>query len=197
MGCGNSQQIKITNPMVISICIGYYDEMPKSSDIDGHLRDLDGVRNDYKKMKDFCIANNYTIFPNNEQFQWNHDQVIDFIKSKAKECNNDGCYDSILVTISCHGGKDYIICSDYKVITKQTIHRLFSNDYDKLRIIPRIFIFDCDDEPQLQIINDPQSIIENDAVWMRDSVNVDHKLVVFSHYLFVFLILQMYTMWNT
>ena len=45
--------------------------------------------------------------------------------------------------ISCHGIDESIITSDYGLINKEYIHRIFSAKNAKTRRIPRIFIFDC------------------------------------------------------
>eukprot|EP00483_Globobulimina_turgida_P005823 UN05833 len=50
-----------------------------------------------------------------------------------------------------HGSKDYIISSDYQFIKKDALYRLFDSTHPKLMEIPRIIIFDCDDETVLPV----------------------------------------------
>ena len=47
-------------------------------------------------------------------------------------------YDGLMVIISCHGIKGYIVSSNYKKISKEAIHRIFSGKKPMSREIPRI-----------------------------------------------------------
>ena len=61
----------ISNPMIISIAIGHYDENVQDSDIDGHLNDLDGVRIDI-------------------------DNIISIASLSHKYMISQGCYEKVL-----------------------------------------------------------------------------------------------------
>ena len=163
-----AQTIYMQNPMVISIAIGQYDQIPTKGARDrvgGRFRNLDGIDVDIKNVVNlFEKVFNYQMFPEydiNEYIQqyWTKQQIMNLLTKQAEDLktnviiydsngklikNVDG-YDGLIVIISCHGIKDYIISSDYCKIDKSAIHRLFSVDHPMCRGIPRLFVFDCCD----------------------------------------------------
>merc|ERR1719447_330197 len=78
--------------------------------------------------------------------RWTRDELIQFLTKMARKLqhnllNAERPYDALIVSLSCHGLKDGIYTTDYKTITKQSIHRIFSS-FPINRTIPRIFVFD-------------------------------------------------------
>ena len=66
--------------------------------------------------------------------------IMDLLQDKANILDDNIVdYDGLIVFISCHGIKDYIISSDYGKINKNAIHRVFSIGHPKSRDNPRIF----------------------------------------------------------
>ena len=63
------------------------------------------------------------------------------VRSTRMDTSTYDIYDGLVVLISCHGIKDYIVTSDYKRIDKNAIHRIFSADYPQNRTIPRLFFY--------------------------------------------------------
>ena len=90
---------------------------------------------------------NYEIYPKYKKLYWSEEEIITFIKERAQEIggNNLKQHDSILFIISGHGYNNAIISSDYQLIDKTAIHRLFSANYPSTRELPRIFMYDCCD----------------------------------------------------
>eukprot|EP01084_Bolivina_argentea_P272672 464326_1 len=147
---------KIYNPMVLSIGIAYYNELTKDDGFKGYCDNLNGIDRDYANLKTLCKAFKYDIFPKYEQYEWNETEIISFLNNRAeylsKNVNINACgnvnglgYDGLFVIFSGHGYNNKIITSDYQMMSKTAIHRLFSRKYPILREIPRIFIMDvCD-----------------------------------------------------
>ena len=147
--------------MVISIAIQFYHQTPENPEIDGHFPTLNGIRMDIENTTKLFGKNKfglyYDIFPDYSDQNidtytaaWTESQLIEFLKEKADELEYtlrdpsvEDPYDGLLVIISCHGIRDYIITSDYKKINKTAIHRIFSGKKPLSRKIPRMFIFDC------------------------------------------------------
>ena len=136
--------------MVIAIAIGKYD----CDSIDAQFQNLDSIDNDIKNIvRLFGVTLNYRIIPNysiNEQIKtyWSKQEIFELLKKQAKYLNKsvqNNKHDSVIVIISCHGIQDHIVTSDYKLINKDTIYRIFSVDYPSLRNIPGIFMYDCCD----------------------------------------------------
>ena len=146
----------IKRAMVITFAIGFYDDSPQQPDIDGYLRDLDGVRHDIQNVRDlFEDKLKYDIYPdytqhdiNSYKIYWTEKEVIDILREKAEDLESnlqnetEPHYDGLIVIISCHGLAENIITSDYKTISKTAIHRIFSAK-KPLRGRYRIFLFDC------------------------------------------------------
>ena len=153
--CRNRNAIVIKNPMVVLIAIGEYEKDENDCDqelMDSEFQDLP-VNIDVGNLVQLFDADayNYAIHrshQDNKQFRlkWKEQELIDFLKEKAAffDSNVDK-FDGLMVVISCHGLRDYVCTSDYKLIEKLAIHRLFSLNYPKVRELPRIFIYDCCD----------------------------------------------------
>eukprot|EP01084_Bolivina_argentea_P090370 162866_1 len=147
-------EMAINNAMVILIAIGEYsvDESETHDENIGYLSDL-SVEQDIVNLSNLFGSENlnYSIFPKYNleypQLEWSQKQIIDLLKEKAKELHEDrisdnSIYDALIVAISCHGLSNSICTSDYQLISKNAIHRLFSTQYAEIREIPRIFMFD-------------------------------------------------------
>eukprot|EP01084_Bolivina_argentea_P082653 149644_1 len=140
--------------MVIIIGIGEYDNDmdPEKADkelANTYLSDLD-IEKDVQNLTELFGNNvlNYRIYPNPKDWKlsWTQDELIGLLKEKANELeNNLNIYDGLIVCISSHGWKDHICSSDYQLIQKTAVHRIFSQNYPNSRTIPRIFCFDCCD----------------------------------------------------
>ena len=154
--------LQISNAMVISISIGFYDENPIDPEINGYLADLDGVRIDIQNVINlFGTKNlNYDIQPklylsqNESTYKayWTEPELVNFLQEASnqleenltqEELTSKNRYQGLIVIISCHGLGGYILTSDYKKINKAAIHRIFSVKKPLSRKIPRIFLFDC------------------------------------------------------
>eukprot|EP01084_Bolivina_argentea_P140840 247534_1 len=145
------RDIIVKNAMVILIAIGMYDQTPSNPDEelnDKNFMDL-AVEKDIQNLCHlFNTENlNYTIFPKYEQnvkLHWTEGEIVDFLTGHAAKLNTDiNQFDSLIVVVSCHGMKNFICTSDYKLIEKCAIHRIFTWQYPEIRKIPRIFMFDC------------------------------------------------------
>ena len=150
--------IFVRNPMVISIGIGYYDNEVSMRDREYkvHATDLDdGIKRDIdNSIKLFKDVFKYDIFPkqydgqdlNSYKAYWSKGELIKFLIERSSDLDQSS-YDGLIALISGHGigGKDMaekILTSDYGLITKTDLHRIFSNS-GKSRDIPRMFVFDC------------------------------------------------------
>ena len=143
--------------MVIAVAIGDYEQNPESPEFEGAVTDLDGILIDIENSVDlFANQLNYDIFPNYARESsdiwkqyWTQDEIMELLQEKAMDLDNNlndenaKHYDALILIISCHGIDNHIITSDWKKISKEAIHRLFSAKRPKSRKIPRIFIFDC------------------------------------------------------
>ena len=112
-------------------------------------------------VKLFGETLNYEIYPKYDimdhiKQRWTQTEIMDLLKKQAndlednvfeydKNDNINNGYDGLIVIISCHGIKNYIISSDYYKIDKTALHRQFSFNHPKSRNIPRLFVFDCCD----------------------------------------------------
>ena len=78
----------------------------------------------------------------NEQAAILEREVVEYDNSgkEKKTKNNYNPYDGLIVSISCHGIKNYIVSSDYYKIDKTIIHRIFSQNHPKCREIFRLFV---------------------------------------------------------
>ena len=161
----------IKNGMVIPICIGQYEKKGNllDAEFEGHVRNLDGISHDIEHCLDLFESKllNYDIYPcyedqniNSYKTYWSKSEIIDFITYHADHLNNicrneeiQHKYDGLIVIVSGHGTTsqgqgECVITSDYKLIPKLKIHRIFGSK-PGLRDIPRIFIFDsCSGEKE-------------------------------------------------
>eukprot|EP01084_Bolivina_argentea_P103173 184831_1 len=204
----------ITNPMCILLAVGEYDDEPDNPDpnIPGHVNNLEvdiDINNLSLLFKDTL---KYDCVPNDEnnytKIYWTQNEIINFLKQKAQifannvKSNNDNenkkNYDGLIVVVSGHGMDNKLITSDYKLISKDVFHRIFSSYYPVSREVPRIIIYDCCDGIEQKkgikktlhnktstgdigkafeiddITNDKRNSIP--VLWDRFSENPDHKL---------------------
>eukprot|EP01084_Bolivina_argentea_P123873 219506_1 len=208
----SSKKYVMKNAMVLLIGIGSYDDDVDSTDEqleNSYLANLDvdlDIKNLYRLFGDNYL--NYTIYPNynlEEQavkINWTQAEVINFLTEKASLLeNNLPFFDGLIVVISCHGLNDHICTSDYRMIHKTAIHRIFSVNHTSSREIPRIFIYDCcngtyqygkgisvkeihkstaeksetDDQPKSYTTAHIQQRFSR--IWDYNTRNPDHKLV--------------------
>eukprot|EP01084_Bolivina_argentea_P252490 423814_1 len=205
---------KIHNPMVICIGIEWYQDSPKNPQISGVCPNLNGIQRDHENIEILCEFYGYK-FIKREQFEWTQAEMIDFLEEKAKyfaknldeyEEKDANRYDSLMVVVSGHGLQNGIITSDYQVVNKTAVHRLFTTNYPSTREMPRIFIFDCcdgeqershyiakhnpndsesDDDDQSNIpkdngknfaVNDIKINQYDDELWKKDQKNPDYRV---------------------
>ena len=187
--------IHISNALVLIITIGKYDAITESNaDIDiDQLQDIDAANIDYNHLKNVFALLKYRILPTTPKDHWTQVEVIDFLKTAAKEVvAEDGelAYDGLVVVISGHGIENHVITSDIKAIQKAAIHRIFSADA-RIRDIPRIFLFDSCDGSATKIfdneentdngkyfgLNDVLDTLDmSDDLWKNTDHNPDYKL---------------------
>ena len=165
----------ISNPMVVLIAIGECNKLCADSELNEVILDNLDVDVDIDNLlSTFNNHYNYDIYPQCidrlKNFEWKQDELIDFLKERAEELeenlNDYLCYDGLIVIISCHGSPNNIISSDYKLIEKVAIHRIFSVNHPLSRTIPRIFIYDCCDGEEERIrsrTSSPSILSSNDA----------------------------------
>ena len=141
----NEEIMVVKNAMAITIAIGKYDEYPDSQNEalqEIYLGDLD-VEQDIENLstlfgKDYL---NYKMYPEYDnlitlKMHWTQEELIEFLNEKAEELNeNIDKYDGLIVTISGHGWKDHICTSDYEMVQKTAIHRIFSQPYPSIRAL--------------------------------------------------------------
>eukprot|EP01084_Bolivina_argentea_P274001 466869_1 len=195
------KQMLIQNAMVVLLPIAYYDEQPNNPDPDLEDLVLDDlpVENTIEQLHIlFGDTLNYSIFPSykdvkNIKLHWTQSEIIAVLQEQAVKFNETNTFDGLIVIISSHGIRDYICTSDYHLIEKTAIHRIFTTTYYKAREIPRIFIFDLTSggdgafEQQkntsaLKLKNDATKFTVNDiesedSLWRRDTKHPDYKLV--------------------
>ena len=131
------------------------------------------------------------------KLSWTQKELLDFLRDKAGELNeNIDQYDGLIVSISGHGWKDHVCTSDYKMIQKTAIHRIFSQPYPAIREIPRIFLYDCCDGDNEQgkgrlkktDVSMPRDFAKcftiddiaqkaDDLIWDHGTRNPDYRLV--------------------
>ena len=205
-----SKEIYIKNPMIIAIYIGLYDENPINPDINGYLDDLSGVDKDIQTThKLFSDTLNYEIYPQYDISSWSYikqrwtkNELIKFLIQKAQHLNENivnknnkyNRYDGLCVIIRGYGIDENIITSDYKTISKQVIHRIFSKR-PLSRFIPRLFMFDCvttntqnDTEWEIESNDMEQSSddelmerdhdVPNSMTSIQDELNFDYRLIL-------------------
>lgn len=84
------------------------------------------------------------------------------LEERAKTLNDKiEVFDGLLVVISGHGMKNCICTSDYQLIDKVAIHRIFSAQYPMVRDIPRLFMYDvCDGSDEQEPYKEEPSVSE-------------------------------------
>eukprot|EP01083_Nonionella_stella_P211046 763536_1 len=209
------EEMSVYNAMVIPIVIGTYDKQPQEPDSpleNIYLPDLSGIGKDVKNLCYLfgpkCL--NYAVYHDdnmdNPKVHWTEDEIVELLNAKAKQLSDEiDHFDALVVTVSCHGMDNNICTSDYKLIDKVYIHRVFSAHYPATRDIPRIFLFDCCDgsneqryreesstdneEPKYGTVactgeepnNDEQgkriTVELNSVTWGPNEQNPDHLLV--------------------
>eukprot|EP01084_Bolivina_argentea_P094423 169750_1 len=210
-----NSQMEITNAMVILLAIGEYDQEVNDCDteLDGaYLSDLNGIEEDIKNLYELFGPNNlnYTILPNYNDIRypkahWTQHEIIQLLEDSAAQFSeNDHIYDGLVVAISSHGLNNNICTSDYKMIEKLAIHRIFSTNYPNSRNKPRVHIFDCCDGDEEQGISEQGKVVkkrdisksaetcemeqgknfsvsdiqrQKSVIWEKGTKNPDHKLV--------------------
>eukprot|EP01084_Bolivina_argentea_P110005 196493_1 len=150
-----SKIMQISNPLIIMVAIGIYDDSPVTSEVDGEFKDLNGldidvrnVVNLFREEMNYCISPAYSDINIKIKQHWTKESLINLLKENAKYLRaHIDHHDALMVIISCHGMDGCIITSDYKKIPKNYVHRLFSIDEQNvgLRTFPRLFYFDCCD----------------------------------------------------
>eukprot|EP01084_Bolivina_argentea_P104106 186439_1 len=200
----------IKNAMVILLAIGEYDDEPQTPDQElGFLSNLD-VENDVVSLSNLFGHQglNYSIFPKYNleypKVHWTQDEIISLLEAKALQLSeNKENFDGLVVAVSSHGWLNSVCTSDYKLINKIAIHRIFTTNYPQTREIPRVFLFDCCSGSDEQGLNDSDSDSEdddngkagniikdtakgfqvedldrNDYIWEHGTKNPDHKLAI-------------------
>ena len=138
----------VSNPLVITITIGDYNDDVIDAEIE--QQDVETCQNtqlfvhyDLENICHFCNEYNYRHIPGSNKTSWTEAEIINFLRSSVSLRFDDKCsFDGLLIFISSHGDTENIITSDFKLIKKETIHRLFSTLHPKYRSFPRIIIFD-------------------------------------------------------
>ncbi len=153
------KQMVINNAMVLCVGIGRYDENPKKADAllqNSSVNDLEleqDIDNLYGLFGSDCL--NYAIHPKAKRVEWTLKQLIRFLSEQAKKLHQNLTddaidskqkFDGLFVAVSSHGFDNAIITSDYKLIDKDAIHRIFSRNYPMSRsvlfsIFFSVFIF--------------------------------------------------------
>eukprot|EP01084_Bolivina_argentea_P154213 268853_1 len=156
-----AKQMIIKNAMVICLGIGHYEQEPNEPDSElqnSFLADL-AIDRDIDNLHGLFGSDylNYDIYPKMKQLRWTQKQMIDLLSEKAQALHDNLTddtmdkkqkFDGLFVAVSSHGFHNAIATSDYKLIDKDAIHRIFSAKFPISRTIPRIFLFDCCDGSQ-------------------------------------------------
>ena len=154
-----AKTIEIRNPMVVLLSIGDYDDEPKDPDIDAAVNNLDvdvDINNLLELFRDGFKYKIYPEYPDEyPNIHWTKDELIKLLTEYAQifadnvitnNNNNDDTgykFDGLIVSISCHGIINNILTSDYKLIEKNVIHRMFSSYFPASRHVPRVILYDC------------------------------------------------------
>ncbi len=148
----NNAAMIIQKAMVILIGVGEYDENPNEPDIElknCFLSDL-SLKTDITNLCSLFGSQNlnYSIYPQYKDItspilHWTQNEILTILKEKAAQFDKSDEFDALICIFSGHGMDRKICTSDYKLIEKLAIHRLFSKNYYNAREKPRIFIWDC------------------------------------------------------
>jgi len=149
------QTLSVKNPMVLAVGIARYEKKPTAPDFPGYVPDLVGLELDIKNtLRLFLTRLRYACFPHYDlkapKLSWTKAELEALLEERAAvfEANlrSDSAekFDGLICVVSCHGMKDQIITSDYKLLKTVEFHRFFSKGGHAMsRTVPRIFIFDC------------------------------------------------------
>eukprot|EP01083_Nonionella_stella_P276693 940307_1 len=202
------KETEMCNALVVNVAIGEYvrPEIPEFV-VDNDIPNL-AVDNDVNNLYPLFMKLNYNVMGSEPprrrsermKLYWSEKEVMELLDDAARELTaNRNVYDGLIVIFSCHGWEGNVITSDYRLIDKNAIHRLFSIQYPGTRTIPRMFLFDCCEGSQRKqkggsVIQPKgtkdggetgkqvlvESIIpkdENANIWGEDEVNPDYKLI--------------------
>eukprot|EP01083_Nonionella_stella_P310344 1102283_1 len=158
----------IRNAMVIFIGIAEYEYEPSHPEVDGYCANLDGIDVDEQNVNHFFGTTlNYNIVSKHVQTKcaWKLEELRNFLEENAEELHSNvgTIYDGLVVILSSHGIKDYVVTSDYKKIAKTEIHRIFTVNKPQNRTIPRVFLFDCCDGPNVKQVGIIRGDKDDDA----------------------------------
>eukprot|EP01083_Nonionella_stella_P275409 935266_1 len=158
----------IQNAMVIFIGIAEYEYEPSHPEVDGYCANLDGIDVDEQNVNHFFGTTlNYNIVSKHVQTKcaWKLEELRNFLEENAEELHSNvgTIYDGLVVILSSHGIKDYVVTSDYKKIAKTEIHRIFTVNKPQNRTIPRVFLFDCCDGPNVKQVGIVRGENDDDA----------------------------------
>lgn len=144
--CHYKKRLQLSNPMVIIYGIGAYENNPTNPEFDGIVSDLDAVEWDIRNTAAlFGEYFNYTVFPHYDLSQgvkqlWKKQEILIELQKKSTELAENiktgKRYDSLVVVFSGHGINNCVLTSDYGMITKDQIHRIFSR-YELISITIR------------------------------------------------------------
>ena len=165
----DSNRLYISNGLMVVIAIAKYEDWqnvdPLLADLGRELNNLPALLLDVQNLKNLSEFLKFKFMSNDDQTFWTQKQIVSFLKKDVvNELLDDSGnlkYDGLMVFISCHGVKNHIVTSDYKLIDKVLLHRLVSKQNAKVRDIPRIFILDCCDDA------DPKNV--HQSVGLEDS----------------------------
>eukprot|EP01084_Bolivina_argentea_P088170 159209_1 len=172
----------VNNPIVIFFGISLYDFEEQKNDA--------AVKENYTNYSDikrWCTKMNYDLYSNDiYHLKLTKPELIAQLKQYAAKA--DASYDCILFIMRCYGLNNAVITSEYQLLSKISIHRLFSLNYPSLRNVPRIFLFDCYQNNEDNKENDEQkedvsledikftSFGRQESIWKRDQQNPDFQL---------------------
>ena len=110
--------LEMRNGLIVSIPIGHYDPDPLDPEIPGKLKDLT-VENDAVNLRNLATFLEYKFMTIDDKLSWKEQEVMAFLKEKvgAEFFDDEGVakYDGLIVSMSCHGVRNHIVTSDYKV----------------------------------------------------------------------------------
>ena len=143
----------ISNPMVIYLAIGDYQNNPSNPEVEGYCENLQGIQKDifnlrglFKELLKYqCYTLYYQDDPEYPKIELEKKEIIDFLKHKAKILAYNveaGKCDGLIVCLSGQGYEGNLITSDMGLIDKNSIHRMFSK-YEGSREIPRVILYEC------------------------------------------------------
>eukprot|EP01084_Bolivina_argentea_P014752 27586_1 len=179
-----NREVVVKNAMVIYLAIGEYnDEIDANEqEIEGHLSNMD-IEQDIINLDTLFGAENlnYDTFPAynleySPKMYWTKKEIIKLLKKQAKQFHDDAKlgedskYDALIVAVSSHGIASQICTSDYKLIKKKQIHRMFTENYLESIAKPRLIMFDCcNGSEEFTNMSESDTDDENDEKQHRNS----------------------------